>query len=343
MKKKAVVVYQFRSTFVARDIEILSEKYSVKEFTFNNSSSFNYILSFIHQFLFHLFLGFRYKRVLVEGAGYFSLIPVFISKIWPSKSVIIVFGTDGAKLTEINYGNYRKPILAWFTTMSYRFTDKILTVHNSLERSVYTYEKIKFPKQGLKNLSKNITTPVREVVYGYDYSIWHNTVPFDERQRDFLSVAYSLDHANYLRKGYDIILDLAEKMPEKTFTLVGDFPKVRSIPSNVILISRLNQQELLKIYNQHKFYFQVSLFEGFPNALCEAMLCGCIPIGSDVAGIPDIIGTEGYILKMKNLDLFMSLIENALINSQNLNPRKQIIDNFPIERRRREILESFEF
>jgi glycosyltransferase involved in cell wall biosynthesis len=41
--------------------------------------------------------------------------------------------------------------------------------------------------------------------------------------------------------------------------------------------------------------------EGFPNALGEAMACGCVPIGSNVSGIPELIGDTGLILSEKNV------------------------------------------
>jgi glycosyltransferase involved in cell wall biosynthesis len=34
--------------------------------------------------------------------------------------------------------------------------------------------------------------------------------------------------------------------------------------------------------------------EGLPNALCEAMLCGCVPVGTKRNGIPTAIGDCGF-------------------------------------------------
>jgi len=82
------------------------------------------------------------------------------------------------------------------------------------------------------------------------------------------------------------------------------------------------------------------MFEGFPNALCEAMLCGCIPVGSDVAAIPEIIGDTGYILRKRSVALLRELLNNADSSQSELksSPRTRIKENFPIERRARELV-----
>jgi glycosyltransferase involved in cell wall biosynthesis len=83
----------------------------------------------------------------------------------------------------------------------------------------------------------------------------------------------------------------------------------------------------------------LSISEGFPNAICEAMLCGCIPLGSNVAAIPKIIGNEGYILKKRSVEDLEKLIQQAeSFQSGEFKPREQIITHFPIEKRQKEFL-----
>ena len=50
-------------------------------------------------------------------------------------------------------------------------------------------------------------------------------------------------------------------------------------------------------------YLQPSLWEGMPNALLEAMACGCVCIASDAGGIPDVMSTgqQGFILPRSQL------------------------------------------
>ncbi|WP_414551773.1 glycosyltransferase family 4 protein [Anabaena sp. CCY 0017] len=50
-------------------------------------------------------------------------------------------------------------------------------------------------------------------------------------------------------------------------------------------------------------YLQPSLWEGMPNALLEAMACGCCCIASDAGGIPEVIlhGENGFMLPRSQL------------------------------------------
>jgi glycosyltransferase involved in cell wall biosynthesis len=62
------------------------------------------------------------------------------------------------------------------------------------------------------------------------------------------------------------------------------------------------------------------------------MLCGCIPIGSNVAAIPKIIGEAGFILNKKDINELKELVDIAVgANKSTLSKqaRKQIIADFP--------------
>ncbi|MFN3939996.1 MAG: glycosyltransferase, partial [Chitinophagales bacterium] len=70
--------------------------------------------------------------------------------------------------------------------------------------------------------------------------------------------------------------------------------------------------------------------------LGEAMLCGCIPIGSDAASIPEIIGDTGFILKKRDAGELKTLIFKALqSNKRELSEKaiNRIKENWPSEKR----------
>jgi len=340
-KPNLIMMYVILSTFTKRDIALLSDEFNVIPYHFNTSSKFNLPFAFIKQFFYLLFRINKTNIIVTQSAGYLSFLPVIFQKISKMKVVIIAIGTDCAKLPKIKYGAHTRKLLSWFTNYSFKQASLILPVHKSLEKTTYTYDDVLFPNQGIRNFAKNIKTPIIEVVNGYDTEKW-NIINEKRIAKSFLTVSFAIDRVGYYRKGIDMIVKLAEHFPDYHFTIVGKVILQESKPLNVTLIENVPQKELLKIYNSNEYYLQLSMFEGFPNALCEAMLCGCIPIGSDVAGIPDIIGNKGYILKKKKIRDLVEIVEN-IENSHSFSPaeaRNQIKDNFPITKRKEELTDT---
>ncbi|NTW34499.1 MAG: glycosyltransferase family 4 protein, partial [Bacteroidetes bacterium] len=151
----------------------------------------------------------------------------------------------------------------------------------------------------------------------------------------------------FLRKGVDVVLELAKHFPEYTFKIIGmneSFKSSLTIPENVICYSFLESEQYKKLLSETEFYLQLSIYEGFPNALCEAMLSGCIPIGSLVAAIPNIISDTGFVINKKDLTEIFSTIKkitsldefrkNELAN----NARQRIIDNYDLSKREQSFL-----
>ncbi|HIK07823.1 MAG TPA: glycosyltransferase [Trichormus sp. M33_DOE_039] len=72
----------------------------------------------------------------------------------------------------------------------------------------------------------------------------------------------------------------------------------------VIITGHLPNPETVATYlGLCDVYLQPSLWEGMPNALLEAMACGCCCIASDAGGIPEIVshGENGFLLPRSQL------------------------------------------
>lgn len=61
-------------------------------------------------------------------------------------------------------------------------------------------------------------------------------------------------------------------------------------------------------------YLQPSLWEGLPNALLEAMACGCCCIASDAGGIPEVIesGQNGFLVPRSQLNYLGAMVLEVL-------------------------------
>ena len=73
----------------------------------------------------------------------------------------------------------------------------------------------------------------------------------------------------------------------------------------------------LKYYSKANIFVMPSHSEGMPNALVEAMMCGCTPVSSNcVSGPKELLqnGKYGYIFPMKNINLMAKAINLAIDN-----------------------------
>jgi glycosyltransferase involved in cell wall biosynthesis len=144
-------------------------------------------------------------------------------------------------------------------------------------------------------------------------------------------------------------MELAKRFPECIFKIAGmNKPELFNLKTeNVHFLGNLNPEKLKAEYQKVNFYFQLSVFEGFGCALCEAMLCGCTPIGSKVNIIPEIIGETGYILEHRDINILEKLIRRILELPQasqiNLNARQRIIEKYSLENRKKMLLSSLTF
>jgi glycosyltransferase involved in cell wall biosynthesis len=128
----------------------------------------------------------------------------------------------------------------------------------------------------------------------------------------------------------EVVLGFCGELREKKGQqfLLNALTTVRQVrPACILIIGevRTSQESVLQLYKTHQpenaqriiitghlpnseavaehlhlcdVYLQPSLWEGMPNALLEAMACGCCCIASDAGGIPEVIshGKNGFVL-----------------------------------------------
>lgn len=342
MKPKLIYFYPAKATFIERDISFLSKNYEVLKQDLPWTNKYLILINFARQKLFMLRNLFGTSVYLVMFGGYWSFLPALFGRIFNKRVFIILGGTDCVSFPEINYGSLRKQPLKWFIKKSYQWAYKLLPVDDSLMFSEYHYNPLATNKtQGVKANFKNLKTPFTVIPNGYDTNFWQsgNTL---KTPNSFISIAYVNDRTRFILKGFDSVLKLAEHFKEATFTLVGiskQFAETLQIPKNVTLFNHLDAEAIKKLMTTQQFYLQLSLSEGFPNALAEAMLMRCIPIGSAVGAIPKIINQTGVVLYDNSEALLKTEVRKLLDLPQEtlkilgLSAKAQINENFSIKNR----------
>lgn len=334
MTKRIFFVYPIYASFVKNDEALLKKHFAVRSYFFNQSKA-ALIFSFFRQF-FHLLFSFRkYDAYICFFASYSSFLPLLFAKVHRKPGIIILGGTDCVSFPSISYGNFQKPVLAWFTRVSLRSATHLAPVACNLIDCAYTYVDTDFERQGFKNFCRNVTAATTVIYLGYDPAKFFKTA--EKIPNSFITVA-QMNPANFYRKGIDLIFELATRFPQCTFTIVGNTESMQydSVPPNIKLLPFIPYEKLRELYSSQQFYLQLSMMEGFPSAPCEAMLCECIPITSNVGALPEIVGETGFILEKKDIALLQEIVVKALASDREklgLAARIQVTEKFPVTER----------
>lgn len=336
-KSKVLLVTPSFQSFIQQDIMILSERYELIINTYNwqrkELAPFYLAMQFFHV-LAHIN---QVQFVLVHFGGYWSFFPSLLGKLFHKPVYIVLHGTDCAAIPDLNYGSLRIPLLKWFCQKSYEWADMLLPVSSSLVKSSNDfYQQGRQIANGFLYHFPDLKTQYQVIPNGFDVNFW---IPDEGIKKDGKTFIAVLSSAQYILKGGDLITELAKKMPDYTFYIAGmQTPNGIIAPNNLKFLGKLKPKDLKTYYQKSDFFLQLSIFEGFGCALCEAMLCGCIPIGSSVNHIPEIIGDTGYILTRRDINLLRKLIqpilhrENVLIDTPS--PRERIIGFYNLENRK---------
>jgi glycosyltransferase involved in cell wall biosynthesis len=229
------------------------------------------------------------KFIYIWFADYHSLLPIFFAKILKKKSLLVLGGYDVTYVPELKCGAFSNPLRTFCTKFSIKNATLNLSVSDNIKREILE----KVPK-----------TKVKTIYTGYSEDKF---IPFPDPKETIVLTVCSVDSLQRVRlKGIDFFVDVARSMPKYKFIIIGlgdnALKYLKDIPKNIEILNRMEQNELICFYQKAKVYAQFSMREGLPNAVCEAMLCECIPVGFNNGGIPIAIGDCGFILKERNVD-----------------------------------------
>lgn len=318
-KPELIYIYPSKSSFIASDIDFLSKSFEVKTQNLVWGNPSKLIQNLISQLLFLLKNGFNSKTFVISFAGYFSFFPVLFGNLFNKKTLIILNGTECIYFPEYKYGSLRKKIVRFFIKTSLKNASLLLPVHKSLVYQQHTFDKsVKNKEQGFQYFFKSVTTPFKIIPNGFDTNFWNYNAQLQQK-KGFISVALANKKETTVFKGVDLILKIAKKHLNLQFTIVGlskELQQQFSLTKNIRLLPFTKKHTLKKLYQEHQYYFQLSINEGFGCSLAEAMLCGCIPIVSNSGALPDVSGNIGFLVKHRSLSDLEKTIKKALFLSE---------------------------
>jgi glycosyltransferase involved in cell wall biosynthesis len=336
-------------SFTVNDQKILEKHFRVKAFLINRKNAgFHFIRRIINLILFIIFNSGETRLMITWFADYHAAIMVFMGKILNIKVVIIAGGQEAVCYPELKKGVYYKKFRGAFVRFALRHADLILPNHESLVYHENFYYDPKGKKDGMKYYIPGLKTKITIVPNGIETDKFYRDESIQKDPKTILTVGTMNSMYDFLNKGFDLFISLARRNPDLNFILVGIkkqfLPWIEEkypfydIENLTVIYSYCPHEVLFESYNKAQVFVQASITEGMPNTLCEAMLCECTPVGSNVNGIPDAIGNTGIIIKKRDVAELESGVRQALNLNLGKEASKRIRENFSFDGREKKMI-----
>lgn len=311
-------------TFVADDVEILSRRWRLDVLERREYPSNRRWLPVVVGRLARR----RYALLYVWFADPYDvhwLLPT--ARLFGARSAIVTGGYDVAALPEIGYG-----------VLSDRRDRR--RVGAALARADAVLPFSRFSAGEVRRLAPDAELTV--VYPGVECSYFH---PDGAREPLVITVA-TVSATTWRRKGLDVFARCARLLPGLRFAIVGRVDdqgvaaELRALGGDrLVLAGRVGREELRRWYRRAAVYAQLSAHEGFGLALAEAMACGCAPVVAERGSLPEVVGDCGRVVPYGDERAAAGAMAEALESDLGDRARRRVAASFPIERRRRELVD----
>lgn len=246
---------------------------------------------------------------------------------------------------------YKKPLIAragyvWsIFAKNSGYAGKLDRFSCIVERFIYRFANVVITTSGVQEryIIQTYNVNVKEVFVVPNYIDTDKFRPLDdidkipnkivyvgrlEKQKNLESLIRALDNSPY---GIDIYGNgtLRNRLGHLVKMLNVSVNFMGSVPNN----------ELPRILNKYSLFALVSLYEGMPKALLEAMACGLAVLGANVKGINEVIkhGENGWLVEKADGANIRSSIIGLMQNKQlrktlGFMARKYVEENFSLDK-----------
>ena len=310
-------VHNHRARFVQIDLSLLRERYRVEEwYQRGRTVSLPKLTRSLSQ----------NDWVVGWFASWHTLFPVLLARILKRPSILIIGGYDTANLPEIGYGSQRGGIKRWMARTTMNFASRLIT------NSFYARD------EAVRNAGVD-PEKIAVIHHGFDLADSPHRI---SKENMAITVA-NVDRDNLHRKGLAPFVRAAALLPDIPFVLIGAWrddaiEHLRSFaPANVQFTGRLDDAALSTFLARARVYVQASRHEAFGMALAEAMLSECVPVVTRAGALPEVVGETGIYIDSAEPQIVAEGIRRAITcdDGWGNRARTRIINEFPLERRRK--------
>lgn len=318
MAPRVAYVYRGEGTpFIHRDIRILGDSYDVEAVDYGGFPSLGRV--------------FRAVRAADAALGWWAdhhtAAMVTAGRLSGTPTGVIVGGYDTADVPEFGYG---------MRASGSRL--QLASVRWALSRADVVLPVSRYALQNAREMADLQEAVV--VPNGVDVDRFRP--PEDGSPRDQVLTVGSLKAESIRRKGVDRFLEVARRFPDTRFVVAGSLrdEAARTLaddpPDGVDFLGFVPDDELDELYRRAGAYLQLSLHEAFGISVAESMASGCIPVVSDRAALPEVVGDAGHVVPYGDTDAAAEAVREALDAGEEARARarQRVVDAYRLERRR---------
>jgi glycosyltransferase involved in cell wall biosynthesis len=268
----------------------------------------------------------------------------FFKRLYRKKLFIVVGGYDVAAIGRFNYGAHRNTIQSRFIRYSLNHATCLLPNSESMVYNENRFIQDGIVYGGIRHFAPDTRAQICVVPNGFDSHRFHR-LPKIEKRDLAMTVAVVEREKTFYMKGINRFIQTAREIPSFDFLIVGisnEFLNRQGIdlPANLKTQEVTGNDELISLYSEARVFCLFSLSEGMPNALCEAMLCECVPVGTEVTSIPEIIGETGYVIHSQEQEEYTEKVKKAFEADilKGVEARQRIASRYPPEIREEKIV-----